>query len=379
MNDSSFGLYIHYPWCWSKCPYCDFNAYSIKAHQSNYETYTDQLLFDLIRDSAHYPFLKEIKSIYLGGGTPSLCPPYLIDKLIKKISTIFKLQDDCEITMEISPKTSYLDLCGFIDAGVNRFSVGLQSFNPLVLKTLGREHHDGESITILESLKKTGIKNINIDLMYGLSCQSIEDVLIDLKKAADFEVEHISWYELAIEPNTIFSKKPELKANADLLELMEEKGQFLLKELGYNHYEVSAYCKNKKSRHNSAYWSYQDYLGIGAGAHSKITLHPFQTIRTHKTRYPKDYLNYPKVIVDKVDRDSTDYLLNRLRLFSPITIKEMKKRLHDRDVEIILKWLYSRTDFDQIILHDDGFELTTRGRQLINDLLLEFELFIDHR
>ncbi len=378
MSDSSFGLYIHYPWCWSKCPYCDFNAYSLKTHQPNYESYTNQLLFDLVRDSVHYPFLKKIRSIYLGGGTPSLCPPYLIDKLIKKISKIFHINIDCEITMEISPKTSYEDLCGFIDAGVNRFSVGLQSFNPLVLKTLGREHHDGESITILENLKRTGIDNINIDLMYGLACQNVEDVILDLKKAADFQVEHISWYELAIEPNTIFAKKPELKAAPDLLEAMEDSGQILLKELGYEHYEVSAYCKKRKSRHNTGYWGYEDYLGIGAGAHSKITTYPFRTIRNHKTRYPKDYLSFPRIVLDSVDRDSTDYLLNRLRLFTPIMFDEMKNRLPRQDAQNILNWLYSRQDMGQIILHQDSFELTTRGRQLINDLLLEFEFFIDH-
>jgi putative oxygen-independent coproporphyrinogen III oxidase len=370
---SSFSLYIHIPWCWSKCPYCDFNAYAISTHQPDFEHYTLQLIADLKRSQRHAPFLTELTSIYLGGGTPSLMPPYLLEKLLNTIRELYYWHTQLEVTMEISPKTQASYLSDVMRLGVNRFSVGLQSFHPDVLKILGREHHAGESHAIIDSLIQVGSDNFNIDLIYGLAAQSPEMVVEDLRLGLSAPIEHLSWYELMLEPNTQFAKKPELKTDQDTLEQMEEEGMILIEESGFKHYEVSAYYKNRPSQHNSHYWKYGDYIGIGAGAHSKITLKPKQTLRLYKTRYPKDYLKSPKVLVDSIADEAIDYLINRLRLFTPITFHEIESCLPNQAADHIIKWVNQLESDQLLIVNKESFLLTKRGQLLINDLLYQFQ------
>ena len=368
-----FSLYVHYPWCWSKCPYCDFNAYAMSTHPPDFERYTTQLIWDLTRSNLQTPWLTRLTSIYLGGGTPSLVPIDQLERLFRAIHKVYRYDRTCEITMEISPKTDKHYLRSVIDLGVNRFSVGLQSFHPAVLKTLGREHHAGESHQILHELLAAGATNINVDLIYGLECQTPTMVLDDLKQALTYPIEHLSWYELMLEPNTQFAHRNDLKANLDKLEEMEEQGALYLAEKNMRHYEISAYCRERQSLHNTHYWLYGDYLGIGAGAHSKITLTPKKTLRCYKTRDPKDYLKYPKVLHDAVLDEALDYLLNRCRLFTPISFMEIHQALPSHAANMIEAWIKSKKDSPFYASTQEGFFLTPRGRLLINDLLYDFQ------
>jgi oxygen-independent coproporphyrinogen-3 oxidase len=276
--------------------------------------------------------------------------------------------------MEISPKTQLSYIKNVMELGINRFSVGVQSFHPELLSILGREHHAQESHSILASLQECGADNINIDLIYGLAAQSQQMALEDLQFAFKAGIEHLSWYELMLEPNTQFARKPELKTTPALLEQIEEEGSVFITEQGFKHYEVSAYCRTRPSLHNSHYWQYGDYLGIGAGAHSKITTQPRRTIRLHKTRYPKDYLNAPRVLLEAVNDEALDYLLNRLRLFNKIFFTEILDALPLKTAQSILDWLQDQSSPRTLIsVYTDHFILTSRGQLLINDILYNFQ------
>ncbi len=376
------GLYIHSPWCWQKCPYCDFNAYrkpELKEDLSLQSLlYLKALKRDLTQSLVHFPFIKKFQSVYLGGGTPSLMEPQRYWKeIFDFLNAHALLKTDSEVTMELSPKTSLDFVDQFIELGVNRFSVGVQSFNPKILKRLGREHSETQSHALLNHLKKYPNIRVNIDLIYGLAEQTPQDVHDDLKEALGFGFTHLSWYELMIEPNTIFAKFPEYKANEALLEEQESVSAALLSE--WEHYEVSAYSLKKDySQHNVLYWTYGDYLGVGAGAHSKITAKPYSLpLRFHKTRYPQNYISSPKSIWDDQQNIALDYLLGRLRLFRPITLTEL--RSHRMDRFLIWSWMQEIHSNLPGCFHYDAeqnaFCLLPLGQRSLSTLLEHFENF----
>jgi putative oxygen-independent coproporphyrinogen III oxidase len=284
-------LYIHVPWCIRKCPYCDFNS-----HQANDAIPEAEYVAALCQDLQQDQVLaqgRKLTSIFFGGGTPSMLSAQAIAQILKDAETIIGFEPDIEITLEANPGTFEQEkFSGFRAAGVNRLSIGVQSFNDQQLKLLGRVHGRAEALRAVSVARAAGFDNINLDLMHGLPEQNLEAACADLQQAIDLAPEHISWYQLTIEQNTAFYSAPPLLPEEEILADIQDAGQELLAQAGYAQYEISAYARNQQqARHNINYWQFGDYLGIGAGAHGKITL-PLQDkiIRLWKTRTPKHYL-----------------------------------------------------------------------------------------
>lgn len=285
-------LYIHIPWCIRKCPYCDFNS-----HQANNNIpeadYVSALRFDLEQD-AILAQGRKLTSIFFGGGTPSMLSATAIAQIVKGAEAIIGFAPNVEITLEANPGTFEQEkFSGFRAAGINRLSIGVQSFNDTQLTLLGRVHGRDEALRAVDVARKAGFDNINLDLMHGLPEQTVKGAKADLAQAIELAPEHISWYQLTIEKNTEFYSAPPILPVEDTLADIQDEGQAMLAQAGYEQYEISAYAKNKRrARHNINYWEFGDYLGIGAGAHGKIT-HPEQLkiMRLWKTRLPKHYLD----------------------------------------------------------------------------------------
>ncbi len=309
-------LYIHIPWCVRKCPYCDFNSHQIRNELPETD-YIAALFADLEQDLPKV-WGRSVRSIFIGGGTPSLFSPEAIDKLLSGIRTRLPLIANPEITLEANPGTAdSTRFLGFRQAGINRLSIGIQSFNDNALQKLGRIHGRSQAITAIEAAKLAGFKNINIDLMFGLPAQSIEFALKDLETAVFYQPEHISWYQLTIEPNTLFyHQNPAYLPNDDLQWRMQTAGQAYLAEQGYQQYEISAYAKvGQQCQHNLNYWKFGDYLGIGAGAHAKIT-DATSITRLTKQRHPHSYIQNPQanVTILTPEETSLEFMINALRL-----------------------------------------------------------------
>ena len=284
-------LYIHIPWCIRKCPYCDFNSH--QANDDIPETeYVAALRYDLEQDQ---PLAqgRKLTSIFFGGGTPSMLSAQAIANILADAKAIIGFEDDIEITLEANPGTFEQEkFTGFRAAGVNRLSIGIQSFQDQQLKLLGRVHGRDEALRAVSVARSAGFNNINLDLMHGLPEQDLAAACADLQQAIDLAPEHISWYQLTIEQNTAFYSAPPVLPEEEILADIQDAGQALLAQAGYAQYEVSAYArKQQRARHNINYWEFGDYLGIGAGAHGKVTLPSSNTIlRLWKTRAPKHYL-----------------------------------------------------------------------------------------
>lgn len=285
-------LYIHVPWCIRKCPYCDFNS-----HQANNDIpeadYVAALRFDLQQDQSLAQGRK-LTSIFFGGGTPSMLSAQAIGQILKDAENIVGFEPDIEITLEANPGTFEQEkFSGFRAAGVNRLSIGIQSFNDQQLKLLGRVHGRAEALRAVGVARTAGFDNINLDLMHGLPEQSVDAAKADLQQAIALGPEHLSWYQLTIEQNTAFYSAPPVLPEEEILADIQDAGVELLAAAGYAQYEISAYARDKKcARHNLNYWEFGDYLGIGAGAHGKITFPAENKIlRLWKTRLPKHYLD----------------------------------------------------------------------------------------
>jgi len=285
-------LYIHVPWCIRKCPYCDFNS-----HQANDDIpeaeYVKALRFDLEQDQSLAQGRK-LTSIFFGGGTPSMLSAQAIGQILQDAENIIGFDQDIEITLEANPGTFEQEkFSGFRAAGVNRLSIGIQSFNDQQLKLLGRVHGRDEALRAVGVARKAGFDNINLDLMHGLPEQSVDAAKADLQQAIDLAPEHLSWYQLTIEQNTAFYSAPPVLPEEEILVDIQDAGIELLATAGYEQYEISAYARDKKhARHNINYWEFGDYLGIGAGAHGKVSLPDENKIlRLWKTRLPKHYLD----------------------------------------------------------------------------------------
>lgn len=284
-------LYVHIPWCVRKCPYCDFNSHEARGGIPERD-YISALLTDLEQELPAV-WGRPVNSVFFGGGTPSLFSPEHIGRLLDELRARLTLQPGAEITLEANPGTVDRERFeGFRAAGINRLSIGVQSFQPGLLEGIGRIHTAREAIRGAEAAHDAGFENFNLDLMFGLPGQTRLQALADLSTAMDLEPAHISWYELTIEPNTWFYRHPPQLPDDDTLWEVQSAGRTLLAKRGFARYEVSAYARSERQcRHNLNYWRFGDYLGIGAGAHGKLTDPAQQRIRrSARIRHPRDYL-----------------------------------------------------------------------------------------
>jgi len=283
-------LYVHLPWCVRKCPYCDFNSHKAGDAPPK-ERYINALLRDLAGESERAGD-RPVETIFLGGGTPSLFTPKEIQDLLKGVRALLPLVENAEITMEANPGTVECGSpAGYRAAGVNRLSIGAQSFNDELLSKLGRIHSSADITRAVREASDNGFDNINIDLMHGLPDQTVEMALSDLKSAIELEPAHISWYQLTLEPNTVFFARPPANLpDGDLAFEIQDRGQALLAEHGYEQYEISAYARGgQRCQHNLNYWLFGDYLAVGAGAHGKLTT-ATGVYRYKKPANPQQYM-----------------------------------------------------------------------------------------
>lgn len=379
-------LYIHVPWCVRKCPYCDFNSHQADRFETDgqlpEQAYLEQLLADLEVDLP-YVADRPIQTAFIGGGTPSLMSEDFYYQLFDQLNHKLTWAADAEITMEANPGTFEQDkFAHFRQAGINRLSIGVQSFQPNLLKTLGRIHNRDEAIRAVDKSRVAGFDNINIDLMHGLPDQSVAMALEDLQLAIELNPEHLSWYQLTIEPNTEFYRRPPALPEDNTLWNIQDDGLALLEAHGYHQYEVSANAKlGRKASHNLNYWRFGDYLGIGAGAHGKVTLPDGQIFRTRKTRHPKHYLsNLPEALVTKEAIEPDDlpleFMMNRLRLFERFSLQDYQRYTY----QTVPKKLFEACSIavSRGLLDADAWQqkqvcTTPKGKLFLNELL---ELFL---
>ncbi|CAL7963833.1 Heme chaperone HemW [Gammaproteobacteria bacterium] len=372
-------LYIHFPWCLRKCPYCDFNSYVLpKSKIEPQAGYVDLLLTDLGNEAERTPSFN-LRSIYFGGGTPSLLPPSAVKKIINRARDLFSFAPDIEITLEANPGTINLELCvGFKDAGINRISLGVQSFNDEKLKNIGRIHDAKQAKDAVCAIKQAEFCNFNLDMMFGLPGQSIDDAMNDLRIALNFAPPHFSWYQLTLEPNTKFAVEPPILPHNEALWNIQQAGQDLLAQSGLSQYEISAYSMpGFECQHNVNYWQYGDYLGIGAGAHGKITLANGLVNRYFKIANPKKYFQERDIFIagEKVvtfEKRPFEFMLNALRLYRPIS----HTLFHERTgvtIGAIANELQRAESLGLVELQSDAVVTTAHGRNFLNDLL---EIFL---
>lgn len=371
-------LYIHIPWCIRKCPYCDFNSHKSPDNLPE-KHYVDALIADLKQDLSRFPG-RTIDSIFIGGGTPSLFSAKAYETLFSAIQPILPFANDIEITLEANPGTvEQQRFNDYRSIGINRLSIGIQSFNSNHLRTLGRIHDDKQAHKAIDAARHAGFNNINIDIMHGLPKQTPAEGIIDLKTAISHQPEHLSWYQLTIEPNTVFYKtRPPLPTEDDACHL-EEEGFALLQSEEYYRYEISAFCKNQKSaRHNLNYWLFGDYYGIGAGAHGKLTSSNGKQIhRTRKHRQPSDYLNPNKPFLAAMDQVNDqnllfEFMLNTTRLEQAIPNALFTERT-GLNFDVLAQGLLVAQEKGLVNLTENHWQITPFGRRFTNDLQ---ELFL---
>ncbi|MEE4302771.1 MAG: radical SAM family heme chaperone HemW [Wenzhouxiangella sp.] len=383
LSTPPLSLYIHLPWCVAKCPYCDFNSHAL-AGELPEERYVDALLADLEVDLPRV-WGRPVVSVFLGGGTPSLFSAAAIDRLLAGVRARVQLAPGAEVTMEANPGTVEHDRFeAYRAAGVNRISLGIQTFDDAQLKKLGRIHSAHEAATAIEAVKAAGFERFNLDLMWALPGQTIDEAVADVERALAFGPRHLSHYQLTLEPNTVFAKHPPTLPDEDAVIAMQEACGERLAAARLRPYEISAWAEpGQESMHNLNYWRFGDYLGIGAGAHGKITLPAEDCIvRTRRKAHPRPYL---KAAGDRSfiaedypipERElAFEYFLNRLRLDEPIALAEFEARTGlsaesiagplDRARELELLIAETRTG-------DNGagrsLRRTARGQRFLNDL-----------
>ena len=366
-------LYIHMPWCIRKCPYCDFNSHK-SPDNLNEQAYIDHLVADFKQDILQFG-QRTISSVFIGGGTPSLFSAESFAQLFDKLHNINPIDSNIEITMEANPGTvEQQRFSGYRHAGINRLSLGIQSFNANHLKKLGRVHDDKQAHHAINVARDAGFNNINIDIMHGLPGQSVEQGINDLELAISYNPEHLSWYQLTLEPNTHFFKFPPQLPDDETLYQLEKYGLELLHDNAYERYEISAYCRlDCKSKHNQNYWSFGDYFGIGAGAHGKITSADKQIItRTQKQRQPTTYQDISKPYTCKQAILSAndicfEYMLNTTRLKQSHTYEHFTE-LTGQPIDCILPQLLQAEQKGFISISNQQWKVTTLGRRFTNDL-----------
>lgn len=368
------GLYVHLPWCERKCPYCDFNSH--QAEQRDESAYVQALIEDLQQD---LPLVwgRQIHSIFIGGGTPSLFSADAIEQLMSSLRACLNFSPAIEVTLEANPGSADASrFRAYRDAGINRLSIGIQSFNDKHLQALGRIHDRSQALAAFEKARQAGFDNINLDLMYALPGQSITEALIDIEQAISLQPEHISHYQLTIEPNTLFHKhEPSGIPSDDDSWMMQQQCQSALADQGYQHYEISAYARpQRQSRHNLNYWHFGDYLGIGAGAHGKITL-PAENrvLRRVRIRQPEAYLQAPAAqrISQQSELSTQDlvfeFMLNALRLVEGVPSDLFCERT-GLSLGILQSALKKALELDLLNENPARIQPSARGLQFLNDL-----------
>ena len=370
------GLYIHLPWCERKCPYCDFNSH--ESSDVPEDRYIRALLQDLRTD---LPLLqsRSVDTLFIGGGTPSLFSAKSIRLLLQEIGNLVELSPTLEATMEANPGSAEADrFCAYRDAGINRLSLGIQSFDDVQLHALGRIHTADQAHAAIEFARAAGFDSFNLDLMHGLPGQTVDGALSDLQRAIACEPPHLSWYQLTIEPNTVFYKRPPRLPVEDELADIQEGGEQLLAGNGYAQYEVSAYSRPGFScRHNSNYWAFGDYLGIGAGAHGKISFTDGRITRYAKRRVPLDYMSAGQghFIASSRMLGQADivgeFMLNALRLNDGFTLQQFAQRtgLDNGQLEPQMASLCRR---ELLELNGDVVRATAIGRRFLDSVIAEF-------
>lgn len=329
-------LYVHWPWCLQKCPYCDFNSHALPKEDNPAERYIEALILDLEK-SLPLTANRPLQSIFIGGGTPSLIAPNLLDRFLTRANDLFPFANDIEITLEANPGT--VDVANFKayrQSGVNRLSMGIQSFDDSLLKRLGRVHNRAEALKAIKITRET-FENFNLDLMFALPGQTLSGLKFDLAEALSAESTHLSFYQLTIEPNTVFAKHtPNDLPDEDLCVLMQDTVIETLEAAGFEHYEVSGYARpGKHCRHNLNYWQFGDYIACGAGAHSKITLTNDTIVRERRFSNPESFISHALAgnavaenrAVEK-DEQAFEFMLNVLRLKEGVDSALLTQRTH---------------------------------------------------
>jgi oxygen-independent coproporphyrinogen-3 oxidase len=380
MVDTPLSLYVHMPWCVRKCPYCDFNSHQLKSGQPD-ASYIDALIRDFDLEAPRVRG-RRIDSVFFGGGTPSLFSPEEFARLIAALKQRIDFADGAEITLEANPGTIERGkFQGYAEAGINRVSLGAQSFDANALKVLGRIHSADDTHRAVEELKAAKLGNFNLDLMYALPQQSLEQALNDVKIACSLGASHISYYQLTLEPGTVFHSRPPSLPDEDAAWQIQLAGQKMLAECGYAQYEVSAYAKHgAQCRHNLNYWLFGDYVGIGAGAHGKVSiLKPEKILRTVKPKQPREYqaeIAGAALIAGEASYIAAadlpfEFMLNALRLndgFSSdcyhartgLPLKDLEEKLAKAEDRGLLKSVAT------------GWRPTELGRRFLNDLQASF-------
>ena len=378
MNLPPLSLYVHVPWCVQKCPYCDFNSHGQKGDIPEAE-YVQHLIDDLKAD-LHLVQGRKIHSIFIGGGTPSLLTGAAYTRLLNEIDNLIGLSDNCEITLEANPGTVETGrFKDYVKAGINRISIGVQSMQNDKLKALGRIHGADEASYAAQQASEAGLNSFNLDLMHGLPGQSLDDALSDLKQIIALSPPHISWYQLTIEPNTQFASKPPTLPQDETLWDIQEQGQALLSQAGYQQYEISGYAKpGFQCQHNLNYWRFGDYLGIGCGAHGKVIDAKTGVItRTEKVKHPRGYMDIIKPYLYKswqVEQDDLafEFFMNRFRLTEPCPIEDYSA-LTNQPLQSQQAALNKAINTGLLIEKDGHWQVSLKGHRFLNDLL---ELFV---
>lgn len=369
-------LYIHIPWCVQKCPYCDFNSHALKG-EVPHDDYVAHLLADLDAD-LHLTAGREVRTIFIGGGTPSLLSAAAMQNLLDGVRARLPLAADAEITMEANPGTVEADrFSAYQRAGVNRISIGVQSFSAQKLERLGRIHGPQEAKRAAHLAADLNLRSFNLDLMHGLPDQTLEEALDDLRQAIALNPPHLSWYQLTIEPNTMYASRPPTLPDDDALWDIFEQGDQLLTAAGYLQYETSAYAKpGYQCQHNLNYWRFGDYLGIGCGAHGKLTQSDGQILRTVKTKHPRGYMQ--SRYMDKMHQVETkelpfEFFMNRFRLLEAAPREEFAiyTGLDESVIRLQLDEAIAKNYLQETNAH---WQITQHGKLFLNSLL---ELFLD--
>jgi len=377
VNLPPLSLYVHVPWCVQKCPYCDFNSHGQKGDIPETE-YVQHLIDDLKAD-LHLVQERKIHSIFIGGGTPSLLTGAAYTRLLKEVDSLIGLSDNCEITLEANPGTVETGrFKDYVKAGINRISIGVQSMQDDKLKALGRIHGADEASYAAQQASEAGLNSFNLDLMHGLPGQSLDDALSDLKQIIALNPPHISWYQLTIEPNTQFASKPPTLPQDETLWDIQEQGQALLAQAGYQQYEISGYAKpGYQCQHNLNYWRFGDYLGIGCGAHGKVTDAKTGVItRTEKVKHPRGYMDIIKPYLYKswqVEQDDLafEFFMNRFRLIEPCPINDFNA-LTQQPLQSQQHALDKAINAGLLTKTDSHWHVTLQGQRFLNDLLALF-------
>ena len=414
LSNIPLSLYIHLPWCEKKCPYCDFNSHELPVDSqiSMYDDYVDALLLDAMTQQSLVQGRK-IGSIFIGGGTPSLLPIAQYQRLFSGLRSCFEFAADIEVTMEANPGTlEHAPFAQYLEVGINRLSIGVQSFAADKLTALGRIHDPVQALSAIKAAKSAGFTRVNVDLMHGLPQQTMKEALNDIQMAHNAGATHISWYQLTIEPNTVFYRSQPVLPDEDNLADIEQAGQSLLQQLGYSNYEVSAWAgaSDNPCRHNINYWQFGDYLAIGAGAHGKVTIGRNDSngsnssdvkdkmeddfliasgiYRFSKSRLPKDYVVINPDATEKsdirqitpktvgwqaIDQEElvSEFMLNALRLHGGVAWSLFEERT-GLTIDSIAEQVNSLVKQGLLVDSDTQLQPTVLGQRYLNQILRAF-------